>query len=234
MESLSKSTIIEGVASTQARDTQGEILDLNGADITPLLEGKGFVNSDHSSRFEHLIGRVIEAKKIMGLDDCETPSQIKYWAEQKRPFLWSKLELWDGHGHNEADAVSSIYNFYQNNNEEAPIKLSVEGKTIERCRKTGLLKRTVIKGIALTVHPANETTRTNVVSIVKTAGAPNSLIKSSGDIVPLFYEIEDETGAERLLGLASSARDLIKSLAKSESGLKCQSALERLRHLTKS
>lgn len=233
---LSKSTIIEGVASTEAKDSQGESLDLNGADISALLEGRGFVNSDHSNRFEHLVGRVLDAKKVQSIEDCETSQQMKYYSEKKKPFLWAKLELWDGHGHKEADAISSIYNYYQDRNQEPPIKLSVEGKTLER-GKGGLLKRTIIKGVALTVHPANKTTKTDVVGIVKSAGAPMSLVKSESDTVPIFIEEKDRDPAERILDLAVQARHLIreaKSVQKSESSkrpLKCQESLERFKEM---
>lgn len=233
---LLKSTIIEGVASTEARDSQGESLDLNGADISILLEGRGFVNSDHSNRFEHLVGRVLDAKKIQNMEDCETAQQMRYMSEMKKPFLWTKLELWDGHGHKEADAISSIYNYYKDRNEEAPIKLSVEGKTLER-GKGGLLKRTVIKGVALTVHPANKTTKTDVVGLVKSVGAPESLVKSEDDIVPLFIEEKDQGPVERIFDLAVTARQLIrqaKSLQKNESSrrpLKCQKSLERFKEI---
>src|SRR5271157_1993804 len=101
LSDLRKATIIEGVASTEKRDQQGEILDIDGADISTLTDKRGFVNSDHSGRFEHLVGRVIGAKKIHNLSDCETPSQIKYYQELKKPYLWTKMELWDGHGHKE-------------------------------------------------------------------------------------------------------------------------------------
>lgn len=233
---LLKSTVIEGIASTEARDSQGESLDLNGADISALLEGRGFVNSDHSNRFEHLVGRVLNAKKIYKMEDCETSQQIKYFSDEKKPFLWTQLELWDGHGHKEADAISSIYNYYRDQNKEAPIKLSVEGKTLER-GKGGLLKRTVIKGIALTVHPANKTTKTQVVGIVKSTGAPESLVKSEDYLVPLFIEEKDQGAVGRIFDLALTARQLIrqaKTLKKSESSkrpLKCQKSLERFKEM---
>lgn len=237
MGDLKKSTIIEGVASTQARDVQGEVLDLDGADISALLDGRGFVNSDHSGRFEHLIGRVLDAKKIKALADCETPTQVKYWSDMKRPFLWTKLELWDGHGHKEADAVGSIYNFFRSKNEEPPVKLSVEGKTLER-GTNGVLKRTEIRGVALTVHPANRTTKTDVISIVKSLGASESLVKSETDAVPLFIETKQQDSLERILDLVMTARALIKSarqLNSKESGtnelLKCQLMLERFKGL---
>lgn len=237
MEPLAKATIIEGVASTEKRDQQGEVLDINGADISTLEEGRGFVNSDHSGRFEHLVGRVLQARKIHGLEDCETPTQVKYYQNLKKPFLWTKLELWDGHGHKEADAIGSIYKFYQDKGEEAPIKLSVEGKTLER-GKDGVLKRTMIKGVAITVHPANRATRTDVVGIVKSMGAHEALVKSETDTVPGFIEQQSPSPAERLYDLAVNARELLKGLKGSREGndsqtrlANCQAQLERIKNL---
>jgi|GEM_PF-6673172 len=237
MGELKKSTIIEGIASTTARDSQGESLDLDGADISALLDGRGFVNSDHSGRFEHLVGRVMDAKKIYSVKDCETPTQVKYMTDHQKPFLWTKLELWDGHGHKEADAIGSIYNHYRTKGEDSPIKISVEGKTLER-GKNGVLKRTEIRGIALTVHPANRTTKTDVVGLVKSAGAPDSLVKSESDIVPFFIESRSQGALERVLDLVLTAKELIKSakaLQKNEGGpgekLKCQLMLDRFKSL---
>jgi hypothetical protein len=237
MEPLAKATIIEGVASTSTRDVQGESLDIDGADITPLLEGRGFANSDHSGRFEHLVGRVLSAKKVKSLEDCETPAQVKYFMDLKRPFIWTKIELWDGHGHKEADAIGSIYNFYRDKGEVPPIKLSVEGKTLERAQN-GVLKRTLIRGVALTVAPANRQTRTDVVGLVKNAGANLELVKSEDASVPDFIEMKNSEPLERLYDLAVTAKELIKSLnavreeKTSEKRLAtCQAELERLRKL---
>ncbi len=239
MEQLAKATLIEGIASTSARDVQGESLDLEGADISPLLEGRGFVNSDHSQKFEHLVGRVIDAKKIYDLKDCETPTQVKYWSEHKKPFIWSKMELWDGVGHKEADSIGAIYKHYQNKNEEPPIKLSVEGKTLER-GPNGLLKRTLIRGIAITVAPANRETKTDVVGILKSVGGDETLIKSETDHVPLFVESDaDDDALSRIYDLAVYARELIKNartlreelVIDSISKLKSVEALDRYRKI---
>lgn len=206
MSKLRKSTVIEGVATTRDKDSQGEILDLSGADISPLERGAGFVNSDHSGRFEHLLGRVTYAKKINKAEDCETPYQVKAWSKLKRPFLATKMELWDGVGHKEADAVAAIYQHYVQKGEEPPIKISVEGKVLERDSKNkAVLKRTLIKGLALTVQPANQHTMTEVVGMVKSMGA-DSLMKSES---PDFIECPDEP-VQRLYQLALVAKQLLK------------------------
>lgn len=242
---LQKSTVIECVASTSDKDVTGESLHIDGADISPLLEGRGFVNSDHRNDFAHLVGTVKAARIVKSLQDCETPTQIKFWNELGRPYLWCKAELWDGSGHKEADSIAAIYKFYGKKNEKPPIKVSVEGKTLER-GPNGLLKRTLIKGIALTVHPCNRTTRTEVTEITKSMGVDAaSLIKSEDAVVPSFIEISDETDRmNRVYQLAVVARQLLRkaveqsSVSKAEENkgfeLKSPALLERLKQLMSS
>jgi hypothetical protein len=232
---LKKSTVIECVASTSDRDVANESLDIEGADITPLLEGRGFCNSDHRNDFAHLVGRVMEAKKIMKAEDCKTASQMKYWSELRKPFIWCKAEVWDGHGHKEADSIASIYKFYQSRGEEAPIKVSVEGKTLER-GANGTLKRTLIKGIALTVAPCNRKTRTDVVMMTKSLGLDSDSLIKNEDSIPSFVEMTDGP-IERINQLVNQAKDLLaetrKGLSKSdEIILKSPALLEQVKLMT--
>ena len=208
MSKLNKSLVIEGVASTQDKDSQGEILSLAGADISHLKEAKGFANSDHSGRFEHLVGRILDAKIINKASECDTQYQVSQWQKLQKPFLWNKIELFDGNGHKEADAIASVYRHYQDKGEEAPIKLSVEGKVVSRDSKNKhVLKQTVIKGVAITIQPANKSTHTEVVGMMKSMGT-ESLMKSESRS---FIEIK-ESDAERLLNLVLTANAMLKSL----------------------
>lgn len=219
---LKKSTIIECVASTSDKDVVGESLDISGADITPLIEGRGFVNSDHRNDFAHLVGRVQDAKIIKALNDCTTPTQIKYWNELKKPFIWTKAEIWDGHGHKEADSIASIYNFYNTKGEAPPVKVSVEGKTLER-GENGVLKRTLIKGIALTVAPCNRATRSEVVQITKSIGVDSdSLFKSEAAEIPTFIEVTEADRFQKLMHLAVTARELLRDVVRKSETNKTQ------------
>lgn len=234
---LKKGTVIECIASTDDKDVVGESLNIEGADISPLLEGRGFVNSDHRNDFAHLVGTVREASIIKSLADCKTPTQIKYWNELRKPFIWTKAEIWDGHGHKEADSIASIYKFYDSKGEPAPVKVSVEGKTLER-GKNGELKRTLIKGIALTVAPCNRKTRTEVVAITKSFGASeNSLFKGEDFSVPSYVEISEDP-FQKLFQLAVTARELLRDVknnlvkADMKIELKSPELLKRVKSMT--
>lgn len=192
MEDLKKGTIIETVASTFDRDSQGEQLDIEGADISPLQQGLGFANSDHMPGFDKLVGHVLDAKKIMKAEDAETSFQMKEWSRLRKPFIAAKIELWDNTGHKEADAIGAIYKHYNAKGQPSPIKVSVEGKILERGRgnESHVLKQTLIKGIAITVQPANKQTSTEVVGIAKSVGMnADSLMKT--ETPPAFIEVSD-------------------------------------------
>ena len=62
---------IDMIAGSQLRDTQGEMLSVEGADITDLELGRGRFNDNHGKGFFNSVGRVTEAKKIFSEDDCE-------------------------------------------------------------------------------------------------------------------------------------------------------------------
>jgi len=231
---LKKSIVIECIASTPDKDVAGETLDIAGADISPLTDKRGYLNSDHNNDFAHTVGKVLEAKKIMKVEDCTTPTQLKYWQEVKKPFIWAKGELYDGVGHKEADAIASIYKFYMAKNEAPPIKISVEGKTLERDGTN--LKRTLIKGLALTLAPCNRKTKSEVTQITKSMGVDaNKLFKSEN--TASWVEVEDSP-LDRLMSLATQANSLISDLKKSESAqtdviLRSPKLLENLKKLLK-
>jgi hypothetical protein len=234
MDKLKKSIVIECIASTPDKDVAGETLNIAGADITPLLEQRGYLNSDHRNDFAHTVGKVLDAKKILKVEDCETPTQLKYWQEVKKPFIWAKGELYDGVGHKEADAIASIYKFYMAKGETPPIKVSVEGKTLER--EGSNLKRTMIKGLALTLAPCNRKTKSEVTQITKSMGVDaRKLFKSEES--PLFVEVEDSS-IERLSALVNQAKEMISDIRKSESTqtmvqLQSPKLLENLKKLLK-
>lgn len=211
MGTLAKSLIVEGVAATEAPDSVGESLILNGADISEL--NRGFLNGDHQKSFAHLLGRVVDSKKIYSAGDCETTFQHKEWERLKRPFLWVKGEIWDDPAHKEASAVAAIYRHYTARGLDVPVKLSVEGKTLER--RGNRLTKTKIRGVALTVVPCNKETSTEVVQFLKSQhvaeGTIDSLMKSQADARPILRE---ENPLERIRNLMTMATHLLRAARK--------------------
>lgn len=86
---LIKATVIDGIAATEDRDSQNEILSLSGADISQMLK-RGYFNDNHGTGFANTLGRITEAKKIFSKEDAGDTRQKTYWDKVRRPFLYVK------------------------------------------------------------------------------------------------------------------------------------------------
>lgn len=128
---------IGGLASTSGLDQQGESLIQKGIDLTPVDEGKGFFNFDHSNTPEDTLGLIDGYKK-----------------DEKGLYVYGRLFK----GHKRAEAVYSIMKAMQDSG-TGSVGLSVEGKILERDPlNPKIIKRCRIKNIAITFNPVNKDT----------------------------------------------------------------------------
>src|SRR6266851_5291756 len=83
-----KGMVIDGVIASEAIDSSGEILKVEGCDISSLTTD-GVLNTEHRSddaagySFNDVIGRCTFAKKIFKASDCETDREKMYWEQVK-------------------------------------------------------------------------------------------------------------------------------------------------------
>jgi hypothetical protein len=211
---------IDMCAASSLRDTQGEILDIEGADISELEAGRGVLNDNHSSKLPDVVGRVTYAKKIFKLEDCEDERQRYYWNKIKAPYLYVKGKLWDDPAHRSANAAAAILR--NQHTEDSPLKLkaSVEGGILERGSKDErVLKRTKIKGVALTFTPANNATLVEGLNLKKSASPSQdqalikSLIPLAKDNVPNFIEVADSISEAKIQSNIKKINSLVKTLS---------------------
>lgn len=158
---LKKATVIDGVAATEDRDSQDEILSLDGADITEMTS-RGYFNDNHGSGFANTLGRITDAKKILKEEDADDDRQKAYWQRMKKPFLYVKGYLFDEAEHSNAKAVASIMKEFNKMGTPLDVQMSVEGKVKQR-GSNGLLKESMIRNVALTLVPANRNTGSQIV-----------------------------------------------------------------------
>jgi len=158
---LLKSMIVDGPMGTQAIDSSGEILDIEGADISLWQEGKGVLNYEHKTQGGEdaddgveKIGKIIYAKKIFSKKDCEDSRQEMYWDQVKLPFIYGKARLFDSGGHEGAKALAAIIRDCEAHEEPLSVGWSVEGSTLKK--EGPVLKRTVLKEVAVTFRPCNK------------------------------------------------------------------------------
>jgi len=215
---------IDMIAGSQLRDTQGEMLSVEGADITELKSGNGRLNDNHGKGFFNSIGRVTGAEKIMKAEDCKTDRQKYYWEKVKAPFIYVTGVLYDDDEHPNAKAAAAILRNIHKADIPLKLKASVEGGVIARgIGDSNLLARTKIHSVALTFTPANNATLVEPTSMDKscTQEQDNILIKSVMHLakadVPSFRHITRQASAEKIVSNFSKIRDIAK-----EAGLKTQ------------
>lgn len=210
---------IDSVIATQTRDSQGEMLDVEGADISALEEGKGFWNDNHSPGFSNNIGRITGAKKIFKEEDCDDDRQKYYWEKVRGPFIYAKGYLYNDEDHPGAKAAAAILRSIHKNDAPLHIKSSVEGATVARgIKDPSILARTKIRGAALTFTPANHATLVEPTSLEKTATSAEdeALIKSvlhlAQDNVPSFIDISKRMSEETITANVAKISELVKAL----------------------
>lgn len=176
--------IIDGVFASQAIDSSGEILDVEGCDIST-LDKDGVLNYEHKegdkkdpkggNNGEEIVGKIIYAKKVMKETDCETDRQRMYWNKIGRiPFVYGMCRLYDGAGHSGAQALAAQIRDHHANNEAVLVRFSIEGSTLER--HGNRLTTSVARRVAATLKPCN---RTAVSGLIEDPKAPEGFEKKS-------------------------------------------------------
>jgi hypothetical protein len=210
---------IDMCAGSQLRDTQGETLSIEGADISELEAGRGRFNDNHGKGFFNSIGRVTEAKKIFKADDCSTDRQKYYWEKVKAPYIYVKGVLYDDEDHPNAKAAAAILRNIHKSDCPLKIKASVEGGILQRgIKDPRSLTATKIHSLALTFTPANNATLVEPLTLSKsTEPGDEELIRSvqhlaqDWDSIPSFRLIERTAYAQKI---HSNLNDIVDILQK--------------------
>ena len=217
-------TYLDGILGSQLRDTQGEMLDVAGADISELEAGRGRWNDNHGKGYFNSLGIITEAKKIFKAEDCENDRHRYYWEKIKAPYIYGRGYLYDDDDHPNAKAAAAILRSIHKHDCPLKLKLSVEGGVIARgISDPNLLARTKIHSCAITFTPANNATLVEPLSLDKshTWTQDEVLIKSVMHLaktdVPSFRHITRRASAEKIV----NNFDKIRGIAR-EAGLKTQ------------
>src|ERR1035437_1753241 len=161
---------VDMCAGSQLRDTQGEMLSVEGADISELEAGRGKLNDNHGKGFFNSVGRITSAKKIFKEEDCEDDRQRYYWNKVKTPYLYCRGQLYDDEDHPNAKAAAAILRNVHKTDCPLRLRASVEGGVIARgISDPTLLARTKIHSVALTFVPANNSTLVEPLNLNKSS-----------------------------------------------------------------
>lgn len=151
--------MIDGIFASEAIDSSGEVLDIEGADIGDLEDGKGVLNYEHrgddapGASPNDVVGKIVYARKIFGEKDCENERQRTYWRKIELPFIYGICRLYDAAGHPGAVAAAAQIRDHVANAEPILARFSIEGSTLKR--EGQRLVHTVARRVALTMKPCN-------------------------------------------------------------------------------
>lgn len=125
---------IQGIASTSARDLQGEIIEQNGIDFSYFLK-YGFFNWDHKDGPDEKVGEPTECRLT-------------------KNGLWVKGFLWQDK--KRADDVWEMMRSMSTSNSNRKMGFSIQGKV--KRRAGDIIKSCWIQDIAITACPVNTST----------------------------------------------------------------------------
>lgn len=131
---------IYGLASTNQKDLQGEVVDPKGLDLSPIEKGRGIFNFDHKKGPENVIGIIDKAHQ-----------------SEKGLFMGGYLFK----NHERAKSVHQIMSSL-GKSDQGRMGMSIEGVIQERTGKDGkTIKKAKIMSCALTLNPVNTDTYVN-------------------------------------------------------------------------
>lgn len=161
--SFKSCTFIDGIASSQAIDTAGEIVDLKGLDISSLVGAA--VNWEHlKDQPAQIVGKILEAKKIFSIEDCENERHLKYWNKLQIPFLYIKGRLFDDKKPSAIEAAALFKDDAEHPNEQPMVGFSIEGARLGE--KQGMVvPRSIARKVTITAQPANKTCAAEMVPV---------------------------------------------------------------------
>lgn len=191
---------LEGIASTNDEDRQGQILEPSGFNLKPFLE-KGFVNWDHKSKDDPgaVIGEPVEARVIDG--------GKKLYVKVK---LYPEIE--------KAKKVIDLATALQKSSSGRALGFSIEGNPVGQTKTDKRILKTDITGLAITHKPVNFNT---YCSIVK--GEYDEMFIDS------IYddEVEKATSTESISPLMKESVEGAKELSEEEEEEKKEEVLKK-------
>jgi hypothetical protein len=155
--------LLDGIFASEQVDSSGEILLVEGCDIST-LDKDGVANWEHNNDdAEDIVGKVTYAKKILKESDCENERQLRFFKHAKGPYIYGIVELLDEEEHPGASAIAAMLKYSKKRKEPLVVGFSIEGSTLEK--DGNLLKRTLARRVAITIKPANKNCISDVLEL---------------------------------------------------------------------
>lgn len=208
--------IIEGIASTEGKDQQGEVVLQDKMDCSYLLE-KGYLNWNHSHAPEDQIGKPLEVVKLPG--GPNTPNNL--------PATYFRALLFDNV--NRAEAVwtlSKAIDTSSGHGMDRSLGFSVEGGV--KVRNGNVLVETVVRHMAVTHEPVNAQSVARCV-MAKSQGfkvdesvlidtvddnVPHFIFKSYGALMKSLYFVTETDKAMSIGSMGGASPLMLENLSR--------------------
>lgn len=190
--------LIQGILGSQALDRSGEMLDVEGADVSDVKLGRVSLNWEHKSDKDEgataadVVGRIIYVKKIFKESDCENDQQLKFWESIRLPFIYGIGRLFDAAGHKGAQELAAIIRDCHVNNEPILVGFSVEGTKLEVV--SGHIKSSILRACAITIKPCNAT---SIMTLIADPNAPDGFEQETSAVSDVKDDLEKLVAVEK-------------------------------------
>lgn len=182
-------TLLHGCASSEALDTSGERILIDGLDIST-LDKTGVLNYEHKSDLPNqVVGKILKAHKIFKVEDCQDKHMLYFWNKIQTPFVYIVGELFDDVGHEGAKDVAAMLRYdAKNKHDKNIVNFSIEGHKLEKDGQN--IVKAIARKCTITVQPCNHTAiaelledgqnqKTDIASIFKSESNVEILEKAS-------------------------------------------------------
>jgi len=184
-------TFIHGIAASEHLDSSGERIVIDGVDISSLTVD-GVLNWEHKNEnASQIVGKILQAKKILKKEDCETEAQKYFWDKVKCPYLYVAGELFDHVGHGAAEDVAAMLKYDKGLNKDetkALINFSIEGSTLKK--EGSVIHKCIGRKVTITITPCNK--------------------------MAFAEHMEEPTDKSKTMGSKEIAKDILSKFRKSE------------------
>jgi hypothetical protein len=189
-------TYIDGIGSSQTIDTHGEVVDLEGLDISTLVggalswehemgESKG--NGQLQVKVpQQIVGKIVQARKIFSEKDCLTDRHHYYWNKFQIPFLYIVGRLFDDQKPSAIECAALFKDDRNNPNETPMVSFSVEGSEI--LKEGPIVKKSIARKVTITNLAANKTCLAQILPMDKQGEKDEIASLFKGEMVLFQFE----------------------------------------------
>lgn len=152
---LGMSTKLAGIMSSECCDSDQDKFLIKGMSIDNLKNA--IVNSEHDKSWTKTVGKIIQVRKILSIEDCKSDQEKRLFLKNNKiPYVFGVVELFDETKHVEAQSIAAIIEFHKSGDKgELPVFFSIEVEPVS-VSQNKVYQLSVARRVALVRAPANK------------------------------------------------------------------------------